>query len=181
MDNQNQHRIFTVPNLLSLIRIFLIAPIAILVWYDDLKLALILTVIAMATDFFDGKIARHFHQTSDLGKILDPIADKLSCATLLIVLLLKDKVPLWVVVLIIGRDVIISIAGVFLVKKYRIVTTSNLIGKLTATSIAFMIVSYIFDLLMLEKIFLPLTVFMVFLSGFSYLKRFIYIQISDKQ
>lgn len=180
MDKLSQHRIFTIPNLLSIIRIILLAPIAILVWHDDLKLAIILTAIAIATDFFDGKIARRYHQITEMGKLLDPLADKLSCATLLIVLLLKDKIPLWVVVLIIGRDIIIATAGIFVVKKYKIVTSSNFLGKLAATSIAFMIVSYIFDFLILQKIFLPLTVFLIFLSGYSYLKRFIEIQISNK-
>lgn len=178
MDNHSQHRIFTIPNVLSILRILLLAPIAIFVWYDDLKPALILTLIAMATDFFDGKIARHFNQTSELGKFLDPLADKLSCATLLIVLLLKDKIPLWVVVLIIGRDIIIAVAAIFVAKKYKIITSSNFIGKLTATSIGIMIVAYIFDFLLMQKIFLPLTVFFIFLSGYSYLRRFILIQLS---
>ena len=72
----------TVPNLLSVIRILLIPVFAVLFNNGDYLWAVIVLAISGLTDFFDGKIARKFNQISALGKILDPIADKLSQITI---------------------------------------------------------------------------------------------------
>lgn len=72
----------TVPNLLSVIRILLIPVFAVLFNNGDYLWAVIVLAISGLTDFFDGKIARRFNQISALGKILDPIADKLSQITI---------------------------------------------------------------------------------------------------
>ncbi len=72
----------TVPNLLSVIRILLIPVFAVLFKNGDYLWAVIVLAISGLTDFFDGKIARKFNQISALGKILDPIADKLSQITI---------------------------------------------------------------------------------------------------
>ena len=90
---ENLKRLFTgcltVPNLLSLIRIILIPVFGVLFYHDHVLAAVIVLAVSGLTDLFDGKIARRFNQVSELGKILDPIADKLTQMTIAIVLFLE--------------------------------------------------------------------------------------------
>ena len=90
---ENLKRLFTgcltVPNLLSLIRIILIPVFGVLFYHDHVLAAVIVLAVSGLTDLFDGKIARRFNQVSELGKILDPIADKLTQMTIAVVLFLE--------------------------------------------------------------------------------------------
>ena len=79
----------TIPNLLSVIRIALIPVFAVLYLKGEMVPAVLILVISGLTDLFDGKIARRFNQVSALGKILDPVADKLTQITVAIILLIK--------------------------------------------------------------------------------------------
>lgn len=79
----------TVPNLLSLIRILLIPVFGVLFYQGHIGWAVIVLVFSGLTDFFDGKIARRFNQISELGKMLDPVADKLTQITIAIVIFLE--------------------------------------------------------------------------------------------
>ncbi len=76
----------TIPNLLSVIRIILIPVFAVLFLGDQQIAALIVLAVSGLTDLFDGKIARRFNQVSALGKILDPVADKLTQITIAVIL-----------------------------------------------------------------------------------------------
>ncbi len=173
MNQEKSFRFLTIPNLISIFRILLIVPLALYVWHSNLKMIIILVLIAIISDFFDGIIARRFNQISEWGKILDPLADKLAIGTVLIVLYLRQQVPLWIVIIIVGRDVVIVFTGFIIAKKYRFVTPSNFIGKVTANVLAVMVVSYMFDIEVLKKIMAPLAILLVFLSCYSYLKRFL--------
>ncbi len=105
---------WTVPNVLSFIRL---AIIPIFLWQllagNDL-VALLLLVGASVTDFFDGWIARRFGQVSRLGQLLDPAADRLYMLTTLLGLCLRDVFPWWVMALLVGRDVFLLVLGVVL-------------------------------------------------------------------
>lgn len=81
----------TIPNWLSYIRIALIPVFAVLFYNGHEVVALIILVLSGLTDFFDGKLARKLNQVSDLGKLLDPVADKLTQITLAIVFYLEFK------------------------------------------------------------------------------------------
>jgi len=176
VNNQNSSAILTIPNLISLLRILLLLPLAICIWQNNLSATIILMVIAIASDFLDGILARRLNQISELGKILDPLADKLATVIILTILYLKHQVPLWLVIIIVGRDVAIVVAGLFMAKKYRLVTPSNFIGKVTVNVIALMVVSFIFDIEILQRVFVPLSIFFVLWSSYSYLKRFFEVQ-----
>ncbi len=173
MDEQKSFAVVTIPNLLSLLRILLIAPMAIFVWQGNLLLISIIVVIALASDFLDGILARRLNQISEVGKILDPLADKLAIGTILLVLYLKHQVPLWLVVVVIGRDVAILIAGLLYARKYKFVMPSNFIGKVTANVLALMVIAFILDLEWLERILVPVGVGFILLSVYSYARRFI--------
>ena len=82
---------FTIPNLLSVIRIALIPVFAVMYLNGNQLLAIAILAVSGLTDLFDGKIARRFNQVSALGKILDPVADKLTQITIAIILFISFR------------------------------------------------------------------------------------------
>lgn len=123
----NLHTIFdgcmTIPNLLSVIRICLIPVLAVLYLKGYIWWSVLILVISGLSDFFDGKIARKFNQISNLGKMLDPIADKLTIFALAIVLFIKFKNAqsesmqafAWVFLLFIAKDIIMLLGGALII------------------------------------------------------------------
>ena len=105
-------KIFTIPNLLSFIRIILVPIIVVLYLKKHMVAATVLVVVSGASDMLDGFIARTFNQVSDLGKLLDPIADKLFLVSAFIALGIAGALPVWLIVLVILRDLLI-VAGAF--------------------------------------------------------------------
>jgi len=112
--------ILTIPNILTFMRMGLIPVFVSLVYYGYSKWALAVFLIAGISDGIDGFLARRFNQESELGTIIDPIADKLLMTTAFIILTLPDvlpstrhlPIPFWVTASVIGRDVLIlTIAG----------------------------------------------------------------------
>lgn len=102
------------PNLISLARIALVAPIGWLLWHARYPEALALTVIAGLSDAVDGYLARRFDWLSPVGAMLDPIADKLLAIVLFVVFTIQGFLPLWLAALVVGRDVLILAgAGVY--------------------------------------------------------------------
>jgi cardiolipin synthase len=107
---QDGARIVTVPNVISLIRLGC-API--FVWLlaeDELIAAAALLAVLGASDWVDGWIARHFDQGSDLGKVLDPVADRILLLVGAVALLVQGSVPIVVGVLVLAREAVISVA-----------------------------------------------------------------------
>jgi cardiolipin synthase (CMP-forming) len=137
-------RIFTVPNILTVFRMVLIPVFVSLLFYQRFLLALIVFVVAGLTDGLDGLLARRFDQKSQLGTILDPIADKLMLVTAFIVLSMRSvfpppvpshlPVPFWVTVAVISRDVfiIVGAAAINIVTGFRGFRPS-LLGKINTT------------------------------------------------
>mgnify|MGYP002622233547 CR=1 FL=1 len=95
------------PNAISILRIALIPPILYLVVQRDFEPALVLFVLAAASDGIDGWLAKRYGWFTRLGALLDPIADKLLIAGLFVVLTAGGYLPLWLAVLVILRDVVI--------------------------------------------------------------------------
>lgn len=127
----------TIPNALTLLRILAVPFFAIAVWYNHLWAALIIFVAAGLTDLLDGWIARRFNQSSALGAILDPAADKLLMTTAFILMALpkdhlKFPIPAWVAILSISRDVVISfLALLSLVQHIGLNRRPSMLGKFT--------------------------------------------------
>ena len=111
-------RILTIPNVLSFARIATI-PIffALIVDPDTTFVGLILFSLIAATDWIDGAVARATGQVSELGKVLDPVADRLAIAAGLIALVIRGAFPLWAALVILARDVVILLAGVVLARR----------------------------------------------------------------
>jgi cardiolipin synthase len=123
-------RILTIPNVISFLRIALIPVfVALIVDRDTTFAGLVLFVVVVATDWVDGAIARATGQVTELGKVLDPVADRLAIAAGLIALVVRDVFPLWAALLILVRDLAILVAGTLLLVKRRARIEVRYIGK----------------------------------------------------
>ena len=173
MESDRTNQIFTIPNIISFSRILLLIPISICIWNNNLIAVAILASISFISDYLDGIIARRLNQISNLGKILDPLGYKISICVVLIILWLKNIVPTWLVILVVGRDLAILFGGLIVVQKYKIVVTSNFLGKVTVNVLAITVAAYIFHWFLLQKIFGALTIVFVVLSFCNYFIRYV--------
>ena len=110
---------FTIPNLLSLLRMALVPPFIIALINGQTKRALLIVVVAGISDVLDGLIARFFNQQSLLGTYLDPLADKLLVTAAYVTLALPGlhhgfQIPAWVTVVVIARDVLLVVVALVL-------------------------------------------------------------------
>lgn len=130
MKQESQNKILTIPNMLSTFRICLIP---LYVWLYCVKQDYIWTanilILSGLTDIVDGFIARKFHMTSDLGKVLDPIADKLTQGTMLFCLITRFPFMLVPLVLLILKEVFTGIMGMLVIRKTGVVYGANWHGK----------------------------------------------------
>lgn len=107
-------RIVTIPNALSTVRLLLVPVFLALVLTGQDLAALVVIIVSSATDYLDGIIARRFGQITKLGQLLDPAADRLFIFAAVIALAVREVVPWWVVIVIVGRDVLLAVLGVVL-------------------------------------------------------------------
>jgi cardiolipin synthase len=102
-------RVWTLPNVLSLLRL---AGVPVMVWlilgpHSDL-LAVVVLAVAGFTDWLDGFLARRWHQTSRIGQMLDPVADRLYILAVVLCLATRGIIPWWLVALLVARDLMIT-------------------------------------------------------------------------
>lgn len=139
----NIRSLLEVPNLLSLLRIVLIPVFLYFIFIPTMQhrlWALVVFIVASITDFLDGWSARKLNQESDLGRFLDPLADKvLVIAALTAFLILDPFIPLWMVIIIVGRDVLITLMRYLAIRKGTTLVTSGF-GKVKT---AFQMISII--------------------------------------
>lgn len=100
------------PNLISLLRILMVPPVAWFIVEQQFGAALSLFVIAGVSDGIDGFLAKHYGWVSRLGSILDPLADKLLLSISFVTLAVMGHLPLWLALLVLGRDLVIVVGGV---------------------------------------------------------------------
>lgn len=131
-----------VPNLLSVIRILLVPVFVYLYMSGKFYTAVFVFIVAGITDVVDGYIARRFNFISNLGKVLDPFADKLMQFVAFICLAITEVVPVWMPVVYFLKELGTLIGALFVFRKAKIVVKSRLFGKL-ATFFVFSFVSFI--------------------------------------
>ena len=129
--------IFYISNLISFSRFILLAVMAHFLLQENYPFAIGLLVLIWISDLLDGHFARTRNEISELGKIIDPLADKVTITVIILILLLLGVVPLWFVILTIMRDVIIFSGGLYLKYRKNIVLQSNWTGKMTVFFIGF--------------------------------------------
>jgi CDP-diacylglycerol--glycerol-3-phosphate 3-phosphatidyltransferase/cardiolipin synthase len=119
---EDARAVWTVPNALTVLRVLLVPVFAYALIYDGGQsvagrlLALAVFAAAVATDKVDGWLARRWGQITNLGKLLDPIADKLLIGTALVLLSWLDELPWWVTVLVLVRELGITVMRFFLLR-----------------------------------------------------------------
>jgi len=144
----------TLPTKITLLRIVLVIPFAAALINGTRKYlltALIILTIAAFTDYLDGRLARRRNQVSDLGKFLDPLADKLFFASAFIIFTASERlsVPAWVVILIISREFIINSLRTYGLLKGTVIAASGA-GKIK-TVVQIAAIYLIIIMLMAEK------------------------------
>jgi CDP-diacylglycerol--glycerol-3-phosphate 3-phosphatidyltransferase len=167
----------TVSNLLSISRALLSIPFALVMLLPDPPLrfwALGILTAGMATDKLDGDLARSRGEETEWGKILDPLADKICVAVMALVLLKLGDFPLWFVLALVIRDLLILAGGLYLKSARGVVLPSNAAGKWAATLIAFTIFMILLNLVReLQWILLAACAAGLLLSFVLYIARFL--------
>jgi CDP-diacylglycerol--glycerol-3-phosphate 3-phosphatidyltransferase len=177
------------PNKITLIRIFLL-PLLVVFLITPSKfssfIAVIIFIAAVFTDWLDGHVARSTNQVTNLGKLLDPIADKLLVISALIPLVALNRVPAWIAVVLIGRE--ISVSGLRAIKASEgTVIPASQLGKYKmlsqAVAIIFLILHYRFfsiDFHFIGIIILWIAMIITLVSGIDYFLKFLLTKDLDK-
>lgn len=171
-----RHRFWTISNLLSITRALLAVPFALVMlsgspnatWWGIVVLA-----VAALTDKLDGVLARKFNEITEWGKVLDPIADKIGIGVAALVLVKLELIPLWFVVAMIARDLLILAGGMYLKRRKSIVLQSNQLGKWTIGVLALTMFFAMLRWMAATELFLWLSVAMLAGSFVLYTTRFI--------
>jgi len=176
-----------IPNILSVIRICLVFVFVAFFFADMIYAALFVFLLAGATDVLDGYLARRNNWISNLGKILDPFADKLMQCTVLVCLWIGGYIPLWFVLPFIIKEVLMLLLGAIVIKRRSVVVVSKWYGKLTVCLFYGTIVLAVLlqdflkhNLLLTILFFVPAIAFAVF-SLVSYVKQYAYLKNEEIQ
>jgi len=146
----SKKEIYTISNLLSFLRLLMAVPFWILI--GDINepgmrnVIAALAIIAALTDWLDGYVARKRNEVTELGIIIDPLADKIAIGAIIISLYMVGEIPEYYFFLIIGRDLLIFIGGVIVSKMIGKVLPSNVLGKITVTMIGVVILLIVWEM-----------------------------------
>ncbi len=168
---------FNIPNSLTTLRIVLIPVFVTALLYRRYDYALIVFIAAAVTDFLDGLVARVKNQQTELGKFLDPIADKFLLVTSFVLFAIYDLVPKWLTITVISRDIIIVTGWLILyLITHRAKVEPSVLGKLTAAS-QLILLAYILLYINLGRAIprpeplITVTAVLTVLSGLHYIYR----------
>lgn len=167
------------PNKLTVARMILVPFLVIFMltgWGRDANrwICLVIFVAASVTDWFDGHLARKYNLITNFGKFMDPLADKLLVCSAMICMIELDRLPAWVVIIIIGREFIIS--GFRLIAAENgVVIAANYWGKFKTVSQMIMIILLIVDFggffAILTEVFIWLSVALTVISLLTYIMQ----------
>ena len=171
--------IFYISNLISYFRIILIIPVGYLLIYQFEKsntIIIFLLILMYITDILDGYVARKFDQVTELGKTLDPIADKLAVVIIALIIFFKGLIPTWFFLIIIIRDVLILSFGIYLKSKKKVTLMSNFPGKLAVLSIGIILLFSVINSELFREInsyLYYISTTLILFSSYLYFKRFL--------
>ena len=133
MTEDTKNTIFNLPNMITIFRIMLVPVLFLLLIFSPGKLqsffAGLVFSVAAISDCVDGYLARRMNLVTDFGKFLDPLADKLIVGVALIMMIPLGRVPFWIVVIILGREVMVTLLRVIAIKKDKKVIEASMTGK----------------------------------------------------
>jgi cardiolipin synthase len=130
-----------IPNILTIFRIVLIPFIVLSIVKEEFLLAIILFTVSSISDILDGVIARRFDLVSNFGKLMDPVADKLTQISIVCTLGLKNIIPIWIFGALILKEFIMMLGGLYLYKRKDFVVYSKWYGKCTTVLIYIAVIS----------------------------------------
>jgi len=144
----NWRQIYWPSNLLSLTRIVLALPLGYCLTMrttEGVLGSVAILTLAGLTDFFDGYVARHSGRVSSLGAALDPIADKVFAAILILFLIAYRNFPIWLAVAMVGRDLVLLVGGFLLIRHNRPTIPARLYGKYLFYATIMLLGSYVIE------------------------------------
>ena len=132
--------IFTISNNISISRIFLSIPLAYYLLDSNITMTLVISGLAILSDYLDGYFARGRGEITDMGKILDPLADKIFFGTAAVIMIIQGLIPPYLAAIIVGRDILIFLGGIYIKSKTGIVVASNMTGKIAVNVAAVVLI-----------------------------------------
>jgi CDP-diacylglycerol--glycerol-3-phosphate 3-phosphatidyltransferase len=166
---------YALPNALTVLRLVFL-PFIIYFLYKTTRtsdiIALGLMVLAGVTDYFDGYFARKLGKTSDVGRMLDPLIDKISVGLTMIVLAQVKGLPYWYVGIVIARDLFLLFTGTMVISRHRLVVESNQLGKWTSTLFALVIITFTLNVPVIKQIFMYSSAILVPVTVVGYISRY---------
>lgn len=132
-EEQVSDRILTIPNVISVIRLCLVPLYLVLLLQGQDVAAAVTFAVAAGTDFVDGQIARRTHTVSKLGQLLDPTVDRVLMVTGVLGVFLVGRLPLWIILVVVLRDVLLLVGGAWLLFKRGIRVPVIYPGKFATT------------------------------------------------
>ncbi|MBQ7916265.1 MAG: CDP-alcohol phosphatidyltransferase family protein [Firmicutes bacterium] len=177
------NRIFTIPNILSMVRILLIPVFVDLYFKEKALLAGVVLVLSGLTDTLDGYIARRFNLITNLGKVLDPIADKLTQAVVAFCLCIQLPQVIPLLVLLVIKEFIMFVAGIWVIKRTGKPFSALWWGKVSTIIFYLAITILVLGSHMLPLWVIQLSVWVPFAALFFSLIMYCrtYVQIAKKQ
>ena len=135
-------------------------------------IALVIFIVASLTDFLDGKIARKYNLVTNLGKLIDPLADKLLVISALVVLTKYGQISLWIVLLIIFRELLITSLRAIVAAEGKVIAAETLGKWKTASQMILLSVIILFPLsYKMNNILLLIPLILTLVSGFEYVMK----------
>lgn len=174
MESVERGRFWTLSNMVSLLRVVLILPAVWLIALgaDYVWEAFGVVAVMIVSDWIDGWLARRWGEISQWGKILDPLADKVAVGAITIAMVVFKGLPVWLVVVVLLRDVVIFLAGMYLVKRHDVLLSSNFLGKVTTLVLSGLLLAYLWDADVLKPALIGLSVVFLVVSLISYGRQF---------
>ncbi len=127
------NRIFTLPNFLSFVRLCMVPVFLVLLVHGENLAATLVFAIAASTDWVDGHVARSTNTVTKLGQLLDPFVDRFLMISGVLGLLAIGRLPLWIVLLVVGRDLLMLIGGSYLMTRWKVRVAVIYPGKFATT------------------------------------------------
>ncbi len=155
---------FSIPNMLTISRLVFLPFVVYFLQVETLKtdiFALVFMILSGATDYFDGYVARKYGQKSDVGRLLDPVVDKLSINIVMLSLAAHKALPYWYVFILIARDLVILVSGLFVISRKKTIMESNTLGKYAVFLFALVIITFTLEVDVIKWIFMWLSVILV--------------------
>ena len=173
------HKFWTIPNIITIIRLIIIIPMFVTFFTEHYLASLIIIVVSGVSDVIDGIIARKCNMISEIGKILDPIADKLTQLSILALLSFKQPLLLIPFGILAVKELTSGVIGIHVVKHLRHMLTAEWHGKLSTVFLYLMMGAHMLMLVVTGKICVPATYILIavssaliFLSFVLYLLRY---------